>query len=245
MKKIIGLLVGIVLCASSSFAEISFGIRGGAGISMLDLSDDFEDSLKASLASTGLPWNLTNDNVASGGFSIFGRYNFEKVPGLGLQFEFGMLFNNGTEITIDGSYNGVSYKITDKVSYTSVELPFLVTYTVNKGGFFEFTPQLGLYLSIPVGGWKNEMDYEVKYAGKTLASGSSDSDGKMNGVNVGFAGGVEFAFNFTDKSAAVLNIRYIHDFTQTKDDESDIDCFQRKSVLFSAGYRHTIGRLGK
>ena len=41
----------------------------------------------------------------------------------------------------------VKAEVEDTITYSTLEVPFFITFTVNKGGFFEFTPQAGLYLS--------------------------------------------------------------------------------------------------
>lgn len=176
--------------------------------------------------------------MACGGFAFWGNYSFPSIPALGIQGELGFLFNNGTEITAESKTTGASIKVTDKLSYTTLELPILVTYTVNKGGFFEFIPHGGFYLSFPIGKCKQEIDTEVKAFGSSGKDSETTKDKIDSSVIVGMAIGTDFAFNFSKTSALMLNMRYMYDFNELKVDGDEIA--RRSAFLFSAGYRYTL-----
>ena len=114
-----------------------------------------------------------------------------------------------------------------------MELPFLVTYTVNQGGFFEFIPQAGFYLSFPIGKIQQKLNASV--AGYSLSETSKD---KIDTVCIfGMALGMDFAFNFTKNHALVPNLRYMLDLGKI---ESDGDIGTRSLFLCSLGYRYTV-----
>lgn len=248
MKKLITTLAVGALLLSSSFAQLSqmsFGVRGSLGVSDMTIADEIKRGLGNSVASelssiTGNPASYSVDNkpIVGGGFALWGNYSFEKIPALGLQAELGFLFNNGTELTAETKSGTTKIEVKDKVTYTTMELPFLVTYTVNKGGFFEFIPQAGFYLSFPIGKIKQDLDMTFKNNGNTLASKSESSKDKIDNAFIfGTAFGADFAFNFNKTSALLLNARYMIDLGELK---SDGDIGTRKVFLMSAGYRYTF-----
>ena len=101
--------------------------------------------------STGSSTSYSVDTKAVGteGFALWANFPLNS-SNFGIQAEFGLLFNNGTELNGEVKSGNAKLEITDQYSYTSLELPVLLTYTVNKGGFFEFIPQGGFYISYPI-----------------------------------------------------------------------------------------------
>ena len=248
MKKLITTLAVGALLLSSSFAQLSqmsFGVRGSLGVSDMTIADDIKRGLGNSVASelssiTGNPasYSVDNKTILCGGFALWANYSLPSLPALGLQAELGFLFNNGTELTVESksNYGTGKLELKDKVTYTTMELPFLVTYTVNKGGFFEFIPQAGFYLSFPIGKLKNEVDMTT--SGTLTGSASETEKDKIDNAFIfGTAFGADFAFNFNKTSALLLNARYMIDLGELK---SDGDIGTRKVFLMSAGYRYTF-----
>lgn len=249
MKKLITTLAVGALLLSSSFAQLSqmsFGVRGSLGVSDMTIADETKkrlgNELNAIMIAKGFPYSssdVDNKTILCGGFALWGNYSFEKIPALGLQTELGFLFNNGTELTAETKSGTAKIEVKDKATYTTMELPFLVTYTVNKGGFFEFIPQAGFYLSFPIGKIKQEIDVTAKYNGNTLASKSGSSKDKIDNACIfGTAFGADFAFNFNKTSALLLNARYMIDLGELKSDGDKVGT--RKVFLMSAGYRYTF-----
>ena len=247
MKKLITTLAVGALLLSSSFAQLSqmsFGVRGSLGVSDMTIADETKkglgNELNAMMIAKGFPYSssdVDNKPIVGGGFALWGNYSFEKIPALGLQAELGFLFNNGTELTAETKSGIVKMEIKDKVTYTTMELPFLVTYTVNKGGFFEFIPQAGFYLSFPIGKIKQEMD--MKASGSLTGSASETQEDKIDNACIfGTAFGADFAFNFNKTSALLLNARYMIDLGELKSDGDKVGT--RKVFLMSAGYRYTF-----
>lgn len=246
MKKIFVKLVVVLFLVSSVFSEVSFGVRASAGLSFWQLADDTKKALGTETANalagvTGVAASSSVEDkpVFTGGFSLWANYSFPSCPALGIQGELGMLFNNGIKLSIESKSSGASMTLTDNISYTTVEFPVLITYTVNKGGFFEFIPQAGLYLSIPVGNIKQKINYTCEFAGsKILDEDDTSSDKIDNPFIVGCVSGADFALNFTETSALMLNLRYLVDFNMLKSDNEKIA--RRTVFLFSAGYRFTL-----
>lgn len=248
MKKLITTLAVGALLLSSSFAQLSqmsFGVRGSLGVSDMTIADETKkglgNELNAIMIAKGFPYSssdVDNKPIVGGGFALWGNYSFEKIPALGLQAELGFLFNNGTELTAETKSGTAKIEIKDKATYTTMELPFLVTYTVNKGGFFEFIPQAGFYLSFPIGKLKQDMDMTIKN-GNRAASGSESSKDKIDNACIfGTAFGADFAFKFNKTSALLLNARYMIDLGELKSDGDKVGT--RKVFLMSAGYRYTF-----
>ena len=246
MKKLITTLAVGALLLSSTFAQLSqmsFGVRGSLGVSDMTIADETKkglgNELNAIMIAKGFPYSssdVDNKPIVGGGFALWGNYSFEKIPALGLQAELGFLFNNGTELTAETKSGTAKIEVKDKATYTTMELPFLVTYTVNKGGFFEFIPQAGFYLSFPIGKLKQDMD--MKASGSLTGSVSETSKDKIDNAFIfGTAFGADFAFNFNKTSALLLNARYMIDLGELK---SDGDIGTRNVFLMSAGYRYTF-----
>lgn len=259
MKKIVSLVAFGILLASAAVAQVSqdvlkqmsFGVRASFGASMLDITDSQKHELgnelaailSDSLGTQNASYSVDNDTTGMGGFAFWGNYSFPQVPALGIQGEIGFLFNNGTEINAESKTSifgvgSVSLEFKDKISYTTMELPVLVTYTVNKGGFFEFIPHGGLYLSFPLGKCKEEYDLTIKAAGKTFKTDGEEKNKINNFAFIGLAIGADFALNFTKTSALIFNTRYMADFNKLKIDGDEV---ARRSVfLLSLGYRYTV-----
>lgn len=260
MKKIVSLVAFGILLASAAVAQVSqdvlkqmsFGVRASFGASMLDITDSQKHELgnelaailSDSLGTQNASYSVDNDTTGMGGFAFWGNYSFPQVPPLGIQGEIGFLFNNGTEINAESKTSifgvgSVSLEAKDKISYTTMEVPVLVTYTVNKGGFFEFIPHGGFYLSFPIGKCKQDYNIKMTAVGKTLADeDGTDNDKIDSSVLFGLAIGADFALNFTKTSALIFNTRYMADFNKLKIDGDEV---ARRSVfLLSLGYRYSF-----
>ena len=246
MKKLLGIGTVALLLMSHAAAQMSFGVRGSLGASILSITESEERELGEELAGTlfevtgtDAVYSVSNDNVTTGGFSVRGNYSFPSLPALGIQLEFGTLFNNGTEINGESKSGIFKMEVTDKLTYTTLELPLLVTYTVNKGGRVEFIPQAGLYLSFPIDKCNQDADIDASMGGSTLDPESVASRDSIDSrCIVGAAFGADLAFNITQSSGLLLNLRYMYDFTKLKVDGDEVA--RRSVVLVSAGYRYTV-----
>ncbi len=247
MKKLITFLLTTVFLICEGFSQVqqmTFGIRGSIGTSHLLFSDDDKDKFGRiwseairRTTSYSTSYNTEDDFLFNYGFSIYTNYNFQSKPNLGLQTELGFLFNNGAELTCRATNSNQQFKLSEKYSYTSLEIPVLLTYTFNKGGFIEVIPQGGFYLSFPFGKCSCETNIHERW-GTTDFSNEEKYEIK-NFCMLGFATGCDVAMNFTEISALVLNLRYMFDFNKTEIEEIG-ELAQRSVFLFSAGYRYTV-----
>lgn len=250
MKKIVAFLLMTTVCICEGLAQIqqmTFGIRGAIGSSYLAFSDEDKENLGKTLAETmrkntgsQTGYYIDDDSVFAGGFFLFCNYAFPKNQNFGIQTELGLLFNNGAELICKTRSSKFYLKENINLSYNSLELPVLLTYTFNKDKFVEFIPHAGLYLSFPLGKCSGTID-------ATGSDGSYDYSGKVsieeeykidNSCMIGFATGCDVAMNFTKISALILNLRYMIDFNELQIEEDEIG--RRSVFLFSAGYRYTV-----
>lgn len=245
MKKIITSLAILVLITTSSFAEHSFGVKGSFGASIMQLTNSQKSELgnsasevMSSLTEAQSSWKVDNDTILNGGFSVWANYSIPSFPALGIQPELGFLFNNGTEILVEAESSGYKYKISDKVSFSTMEIPVLLTYTARKGSFLEVIPQAGLYISFPLGKCSQDVDYTISGNGRYVKGSDSGEDKIDSKVLFGMLGGTDFAFNFSEKSAFMINIRGMYDFNKIKIDGDEVA--RRTILLMSAGYRYKI-----
>ena len=246
MKKIIAAVGLVILLASNAIAEGAFGIRGSIGASFMSLDSKYESNMGdyySSLLSTATgvspaSWTMGSEAAFMGGFGLFGNFSIPTCPELGVQCELNFLFNKGS-FTVESKVSGAALEGNYEGSYTTMELPLLLTYTVNKGGFFEFVPQLGGYLSIPIGKCEEEVDARLKVNGVTSTNSKETQKERItSSVIFGAAVGADFALNLSETSALLLNVRYMHDFNKLE--LSDVAVARRSVLLFSAGYRYTI-----
>lgn len=262
MKKLLMVAAFSAICAAQSFAQISFGVRGNFGASFFSITEDEEHKLGKEWASlvaeifqdsTGDTVNpsyeVSNKSQGTGGFSLWANYALPNVAsGLGVQAELGFLFNNGTKIsaTSKATASGVTVKMDADIemSYTTLELPLLVTYTFNKGGRFEITPCAGFYLSFPLGKMKMDMSAsgEVSASGGYKQEVPEESQSEEYKIDtaclVGTAFGVDFAVNFGEHIAGTFGGRYMIDFNKLKVDGDEVA--RRNALMFSAGLRYRM-----
>ncbi len=260
MKKLLIVAAFSALCAAQSFAQISFGVRGNFGASFFSITEDEEHKLGNSLATLlqnelseynpTMSYEVSNKSQGTGGFSLWANYALENVAsGLGVQAELGFLFNNGTKISASttATASGVTAKMDADIemSYTTLELPVLVTYTFNKGGRFEITPCAGFYLAFPLG----KMKMDISASGEASALGglykqeipeeSQSEEYKIDtACLVGTAFGVDFAVNFGEHIAGTFGGRYMIDFNKLKVDGDEVA--RRNALMFSAGLRYRM-----
>ena len=245
MKQILCVFVATTALLSAGIAENAIGIRGTLAINRNALKDSVKQELADELAdvmSAATESNATasvDDEVKlGGGFAIFGNFSFSALPALGVQCELGLLFNNGITFTGTSSSNGYKLEADMDCSFSTLEFPILLTYTVNKGGFFEFVPEAGLYLAFPITKFEMDMGMKLKYNNLSY----SDSDSSKSKIDtkcfVGMVLGVGFALNFTSTSAIIIDTRYMFDFNKLEVDGDEIGA--RRVFLLSAGYRYTL-----
>ena len=244
MKQLVIIAIFVTII-NVSFAENAFGVRGIGGINLgkveADILADMSDSLGTSLNEAfevNTSHSTESDISINGGFSVFMHHSFPTVPALGIQGELTVLFHNGAEIT--GYASGGDYKVVEiiRASFSTLEIPLLLTYTFCKGKTFEIMPEIGLNLAFPMSNFETENDIKISYKNQAY----SDSNVGIGEIDTkclfGLVVGVSGAYVVTDTTALVFDVRYQVDFNRLVIEDEDF--MRRHIVLISTGIRYTM-----
>lgn len=214
MKKLLVSAVVAVMIVSAATAQITVGAKGIFGIGA---GTSFEQDIGGA------------DQKVSfgGGGGLYVRYNLPMLSALGFQTELDLLAYNGLEVG-DGS-NGFIF------SYTSLELPILVTYDFNVGPV-TLTALAGPHLSFPLG----DMKAEIMENGTV----NTNSDQKIpidSKALFGMTFGMAVAYP-VGPGSIVGDIRYLNDFSKLRVGEGDFvyDALTRRTLNISLGYQMTF-----
>ena len=242
MKKLIATAMALVAGAALATAEITVGVRGSFGLGLgRTVADDFKDLVTPDAdfdeyEALGFDVSVDSDVSVNLGKTLgFGGAAFVKVPiwnALGVQPELGFTYNTiGIDTTIDasvqGSYYGVSVDesysddATITVSYTTLDIPVLITYDIAVNDALTVTPMPGPQLSIPLG--------KAKLGGD--GDGDADIDSK---VLFGIVLGVNGAFN-VGPGAIVADLRYNLGLPALKSE--DLEVATPRALAISLGYQ--------
>ena len=168
------------------------------------------------------------------GFAASAMIIQEDLKGFNVGLEPGYAHN---EIGWDSTVSKLDMK--GKLSYSSFDIPVLVGYSFGKGNF-RVTPQIGPYLSIPIGSLKYDVE-RITYEGKLLSNETYSTDldissrfilGGMGGINVGYKVG---------KGLVNFDARFMSDFTSLKfddDTKKNISVLTRRKTTFGLSYIH-------
>ena len=231
MKKIIAVLAAMAVTSISAFAlDITVGARGdffwGLGTTLAGDSKDYYDAAEEAAKAAGHSWK-TGGNLG-GGFAVYGNFGFLNLGGgtLGVQPEVGMIFNNGWNLKDNDD-------VTNK-TYTSIEIPVLVTFTYPIADAFSIGGGIGPYISIP-------LNYDQ--LGNDGFKMSDYGDIKTNFMNFGLAFDVNAGYK-VGPGDIVLDVRYMLDFTnlhytltQSGVTIIDEDTLVRRGLLIGLGYQ--------
>ena len=179
-------------------------------------------------------------------------YNVALFEGVGLGFAASAViarenlkgFNAALELGIAHNEIGWSSVVSKlemkgKLSYTSFDIPILAGYSFGKGNF-RITPQIGPYISIPIGSLKYDVE-RVENNGDLLSNdtfsidldiGSKALFGALGAINVGYKVG---------KGIVNFDARFMADFTALKfddDTKKGIAVLTRRKTTFGIGYIH-------
>lgn len=190
--------------------KITVGLRGNVSInagSTLEGDPSYIDMLE-------------NEVLVGGGAALYGKYNF--TPLIGLQTELSILGINGCKYSFS-NYNG-SGVIT--YSYTSFDIPLLLTFDVLRRERIGLTLFAGPYVSFPIS--------QLKFSGIVYGESGSESAKIESVALVGMTGGVSTAFS-VGIGAIVADIRYNLDFMPISVESTDI--FTRRFLAISVGYQ--------
>ena len=176
-------------------------------------------------ASEELPGIYQNKLLVGGGAALFGKYNF--TPTFGLQAELSIIGNNGLKYEIDfydDRYGYVTGSMT--YSYTSLDIPVLLSFDVISRERFCFTLFAGPYISFPTS--------KLKVSVEEGAVSGTDQGDINSAVIFGLTGGVSGAFSL-GKGAIIADIRYNLDFIPINVENTNL--FTRRFLAISAGYQ--------
>ncbi len=229
MKKILiaaitALALNATLSAQSVFNHVDFGVRG-----MIDVNTgttlDFDGS-----------YLYEQETVVGYGATLFANIPIPAVRGLGIQPELALNLNNGVSYSLSETLLGARYTATRKFVYNSIDIPLLITYTMNFDKF-ELIPLGGVYISIPIS--KLNLDYVADYDGSS--SNITAEFSLYNKFLWGMTLGCSAAYKLNDKFAIIADIRYIFDSESIiLEDDSDEDLFTRHQFQFSAGLKYSL-----
>ena len=236
MKKIVLVLTTALLFVSLASAQITIGAKGiftlNAGTKG---TEDFEKSLPNIDLGALASLSTKPEMVIGGGGGLFVRYNMPFLSSLGIQTGLDVLANNGYKVngTLT-TFLGRESTLTATATYTSLELPILVTYDIGLGPV-TLTLLLGPNISFPI----NKMKITTSSSIITDRSGTNEWN-IANKAIFGITGGAAVALRLGPGSL-VTDIRYINDFTPVKagekDSENPMDLFTRRALALSLGYQ--------
>jgi len=237
MKKIIAVAAALAFGAVSAFAlDITVGARGNFNMGLgTTLTKDGEtylvDYQKAYFEMSGLSvdsWKEAGN--LGGGFGVYANFGLMELGGgsLGVQPEIGMNFNNGWNVKSKLSYGPVSTDYEETVSFISLDIPVLVTYTYPVLDALSVGGGAGVYLSFPM-----KPTMSMKLDGEEMGDSDDDSTCKMNfglafDVNAGYKVG---------PGSIVLDVRYMLDLTPLTDSDGDEGILTRRMLTIGAGYQ--------
>lgn len=233
MKKIVLVLTTALLFVSLASAQITIGAKGiftlNAGTKE---AEDFEKSLPNIDLGALASLSTKPEMVIGGGGGLFVRYNMPFLSSLGIQTGLDVLANNGYKVngTLT-TFLGRESTLTATATYTSLELPILVTYDIGLGPV-TLTLLLGPNISFPIN--------KMKVTTALNSSSATDEWNIANKAIFGITGGAAVALRLGPGSL-VTDIRYTNDFTPVKggekDSENPIDLFTRRALALSLGYQ--------
>ncbi len=216
MKRLFACVLAV--CASGLlFAQVTagIGVRGGFGFPVgTSLSDDYAGSDTKVAAFKGFDFDI----------AMYGNIKFDAAPGFSIQPELQYSYNK----------TGIKYESADKYgncNYSSFDIPVLLGYSI-EGGNFLITPQVGPYLSIPLG--KLKQSYDGKDAGD-IDIDSHVLFGSIFGLEVGYKTGDSGVFN--------AGMRFATDFgaLKTKVGDTSYSLLTRRKLTIDLGYTFYLG----
>lgn len=221
MKKMLLVLTTALLFVSLASAQITIGAKG-----------IFTLNTGTKLASENSEHK--SDILVGGGGGLFVRCNMPFLSSLGIQAGLDVLANNGYKVSRTTSIASIKQTVTTTATYTSLELPILVTYDIGLGPV-TLTVLLGPNISFPI----NKMKITTSSSIITDSSGTNEWN-IANKAIFGITGGAAVALRLGPGSL-VTDIRYINDFTPVKagekDSENPMYLFTRRALALSLGYQ--------
>lgn len=236
MKKIVLVLTTALLFVSLASAQITIGAKGiftlNAGTKEAEDFQNLKNDISTMVELVGASFD--SQLVVGGGGGLFVRYNMPFLSSLGIQTGLDVLANNGYKVEAAKTMSEKTYSTSISATYTSLELPILVTYDIGLGPV-TLTLLLGPNISFPI----NKMKITTSSSIITDRSGTSEWN-IANKAIFGITGGAAVALRLGPGSL-VTDIRYINDFTPVKagekDSENPMYLFTRRALALSLGYQ--------
>lgn len=236
MKKIVLVLTTALLFVSLASAQITIGAKGiftlNAGTKEAEDFQNLKNDISTVVEHVGASFD--SQLVVGGGGGLFVRYNMPFLSSLGIQTGLDVLANNGYKVEAAKTISEKTYSASISATYTSLELPILVTYDIGLGPV-TLTLLLGPNISFPI----NKMKITTSSSIITDRSGTNEWN-IANKAIFGITGGAAVALRLGPGSL-VTDIRYINDFTPVKagekDSENPMDLFTRRALALSLGYQ--------
>lgn len=236
MKKIVLVLTTALLFVSLASAQITIGAKGiftlNAGTKEAEDFQNLKNDISTVVELVGASFD--SQLVVGGGGGLFVRYNMPFLSSLGIQTGLDVLANNGYKVEAAKTMSEKTYSASISATYTSLELPILVTYDIGLGPV-TLTLLLGPNISFPI----NKMKITTSSSIITDRSGTNEWN-IANKAIFGITGGAAVALRLGPGSL-VTDIRYINDFTPVKagekDSENPMDLFTRRALALSLGYQ--------
>lgn len=236
MKKMLLVLTTALLFVSLASAQITIGAKGiftlNAGTKEAEDFQNLKNDISTVVELVGASFD--SQLVVGGGGGLFVRYNMPFLSSLGIQTGLDVLANNGYKVEAAKTISEKTYSASISATYTSLELPILVTYDIGLGPV-TLTLLLGPNISFPI----NKMKITTSSSIITDRSGTNEWN-IANKAIFGITGGAAVALRLGPGSL-VTDIRYINDFTPVKagekDSENPMDLFTRRALALSLGYQ--------
>lgn len=237
MKKIVLVLTTALLFVSLASAQITIGAKGiftlNAGTKEAEDFQNLKNDISTVVEHVGASFD--SQLVVGGGGGLFVRYNMPFLSSLGIQTGLDVLANNGYKVEAAKTISEKTYSASISATYTSLELPILITYDIGLGPV-TLTLLLGPNISFPISKLKTSMTGSGFISAESGVSESSIADTAIFGIT----GGAAVALRLGPGSL-VTDIRYINDFTPVKagekDSENPMDLFTRRALALSLGYQ--------
>ena len=225
MKKLLALII-MLSTSSLMFAQMKFGVGIHGCIDVptgTSLTNDIFDSNHYDVA---LLEGVGFD------FSIAAMLIQADLKGFGVELELGYAPNE-----LGWEYSKKDLEMKGKMTYSSFDIPLLLGYTFAKGNF-RVTPQIGPYISLPIGSL--DLDVERIVNEDELVTNSSiayDWDitsralfGCLGGVNIGYKVG---------RGLINFDARFMSDFSHLKvnhHDKDGVSVLTRRKTTFGISY---------
>ena len=232
MKKqlivVLVFLAGISAVSAQQAGQFSAGARLGGVFGFHSMDVDFDDI----------------ESKMNFNFGVYGAYAV--MDGLSIQAELNFMITQGVKESFsyywEDDYYGDYYseKGTSTITYSSLDIPILVKYTLM------YEPMLigilaGPYLSIPISDMEASFDVSVEeydsYYGYDYYTGSGTNKTPTDGITFGLTAGLFLGYPI-GPGLFVGDIRFSFDLSSQKAKErgESFDVISRRGLAVSVGY---------